>query len=77
MFSVLLIYSSIYHIRTDYDFLLVKLFRTDGGLAQVLREVHLLRLLKDLNNEELASVSSHITNTTKKSLGKKGVCYLV
>ena len=65
--------SSIYRIRTDYDFLLVKLFRTDGGLAQVLREVHLLRLLKDLNNEELASVSSHITNTTKKSLGKKGV----
>ena len=50
-----------YRIQTDYDFLLVKLFRTDGGLAQVLREVHLLRLLKELNNVELARISSHKT----------------
>ena len=51
--------NSSYRIHSDYDFLLVKLFRTDGGLAQVLREVHLLRKLKNLNNEELARVSIH------------------
>ena len=51
--------NSSYHIQTDYDFLLVKLFRTDGGLATVLREVHLLRLLKEENNVELARISSH------------------
>ena len=53
--------NSSYHIRSDYDFLLLKLFRTDGGLAQVLREVHLLRQLREENNVELARVSSHRT----------------
>ena len=52
---------SSYRIQTDYDFLLVKLFRTDGGLATVLREVHLLRLLKELNNVELSRISTHKT----------------
>ena len=63
--------NSSYRIQTDYDFLLVKLFRTDGGLAQVLREVHLLRLLKELNNVELARISSHQTNI--RETGKKGL----
>ena len=39
----------------------MKLFRTDGGLAGVLREVHMLRLLKEENNLELARVESHNT----------------
>ena len=61
-----------YHIQTDYDFLLVKLFRTDGGLAQVLREVHLLRLLKEQNNVELARISSHKTVIEFDDENKKG-----
>ena len=50
-----------YRIRSDYDFLMIKLFRTDGGLAYILREVHALRLLKDENDLELARVSIHKT----------------
>ena len=63
-----------FFIKTDYDFLLVKLFRTDGGLAQVLREVHLLRLLKGENSMELARVSSH--STVIKNKKKSGKCVI-
>ena len=63
-----------FFIKTDYDFLLVKLFRTDGGLAQVLREVHLLRLLKGENNVELARVSSH--RAVQWDEGESGKCVL-
>ena len=62
-----------YRIQTDYDFLLVKLFRTDGGLATVLREVHLLRLLKEMNNVELASVTSHRTLANLSKKEKEGI----
>ena len=61
-----------YYIHSDYDFLLVKLFRTDGGLAQVLREVHLLRILKDLNSVELARIKSHNTVIEFEDENKKG-----
>ena len=61
--------SSVYRIQTDYDFLLVKLFRTDGGLAQVLREVHLLRLLKEQNIKELASVRTIVDVSSKEKKG--------
>ena len=61
-----------YYIHSDYDFLLVKLFRTDGGLAQVLREVHLLRLLKDMNSVELARIKSHNTVIEFEDENKKG-----
>lgn len=46
-----------YHIQSDYDFLLVKLYRTDRGLANVLREVHMQQLLKSENELELARIS--------------------
>ena len=49
--------SSPYNIGSDYDFLMIKLFRTDGGLAYILREVHVLRLLRDENSLELVRVS--------------------
>lgn len=51
--------SSPYRIRSDYDFLMIKLFRTDGGLAYILRETDVLRCLKDQNDDELARVSIH------------------
>ena len=59
-----------YNIRSDYDFLVIKLFRTDGGLAYGLREVHTLRLLKEENDLEYARVKLY-----KKQLtcgGKRG-----
>ena len=59
-----------YNIRSDYDFLVIKLFRTDGGLAFVLREVHTLRLLKEENHLEYTRV-----NMYKRQLvyeGKRG-----
>ena len=43
-----------YSIKTDYDFLVVKLFRTDGGLAYILREVHVLSLLQMENKSDRA-----------------------
>jgi len=46
-----------YKIQSDYDFLVIKLFRTDGGLAHILREVHALRLLKEKNNNEYARIN--------------------
>ena len=59
-----------FFIKTDYDFLAVKLFRTDGGLAQVLREVHMSSLLKGENSVELARVSSHRAAIQDKEEGK-------
>lgn len=46
-----------YSIRSDYDFLMIKLFRTDGGLAYILRETHILRLLNTKNSSDLAKVN--------------------
>ena len=43
-----------YSIGSNYDFLVVKLFRTDGGLAYVLREVHVLRFLRGENKSDRA-----------------------
>ena len=68
-----LTHSSEYNIRSDYDFLVVKLFRTEGGLAHILQEVHALRLLKKKNDEEYIRI-----RILKRQLGseeKKGIRY--
>ena len=62
-----------YNIRSDYDFLVIKLFRTDGGLAHILREVHALRLLKEKNDEEYARINIFRRQMPYK--GKKGGIY--
>lgn len=72
IFSSLPLYSlkSPYNIRSDYDFLTIKLYRTDGGLGYVLREVNSRRLLKRENDLEYARV-----NIYKRQLshdGKRG-----
>ena len=64
-------HSSDYNIQSDYDFLVVKLFRTEGGLAHILQEVHALRWLKEKNDEEYIRI-----RIFKRQLGdeeKKGV----
>ena len=45
-----------YNIESDYEFLMVKLFRTDGGLAYIMKEVHVLRLLQELNKTDLSKL---------------------
>ena len=65
---------SVYSIHSDYDFLIIKLFRTDGGLGYILREINALRLLKKENDLEYARV-----NIYKRQLvycGKRGKCNL-
>ena len=61
-----------FFIKTDYDFLYVKLLRMGGGLAHVLREVHISRLLKGENSMELGRVSSHSAAIQNKE--KSGKC---
>ena len=39
-------------IETDMDFLMMKLFRTDGSLGGILKEMQILQLIKGLNNDE-------------------------
>ena len=70
--SSLPIYSfqSPYNIRSDYDFLMIKLFRTDGGLGYVLREVTSLRLLKKENDVEYARVNIYKRQVSHE--GKRG-----
>ena len=58
-------FKSPYSIQSDYDFLLIKLFRTEGGLAYVLREIHLLRLLNSL---ELGKIHINITQLRSKGI---------
>ena len=43
-----------YVIRSDYDFLMIRLFRTDGGLAYIMKELHVLRQLRGKNRDDLA-----------------------
>ena len=46
-------------IKTDLDFMMMKLFRTDGGLGHVLREVQILREVKNLNDNERIKYNLH------------------
>ena len=57
-----------YKIRSDHDFLMIKLFRTDGGLAYILREIHVLRLLRKRNSLELVRVSIFDTHCIQPSM---------
>ena len=50
-----------YRIKSNYDFLVVKLFRTDGSLAYVLRDVHVVGLLQIENTTDLAKANLYIS----------------
>ena len=47
-------------INTDLDLLMLKLFRTDGGLGYVLRELQILMEIKELNNNERRRLGLHL-----------------
>ena len=46
-------------ISTDLDFMMMKLFRTDGGLGHVLREVQVLKEVQHLNDDERIKYNLH------------------
>ena len=64
-----------YSIESNYDFLMVKLFRTDGGLAYIMKEVHVFRLLREMNKTDLAIVNLYtlgVTGSNEESKSKSG-----
>lgn len=62
-----------YSIRSDYDFLMIKLFRTDGGLAYIMKELHVIRLLQAKNRSDLGKLSLYRTPTGADSNGGKQI----
>ena len=58
-------------IRTDLDFMMMRLFRTDGGLGHVLKEVLILKEVKILNDRDRRRYLLH-RNEQKLSLFKTG-----
>ena len=66
--------SSSYTIKCNYDFLMIKLFRTDGGLARILREIHVLQLLKTKCTSDIAIGNVFKTHSGTKHTGKCCIC---
>ena len=64
--------NSPYKIHSDYDFLMVKLFRTDGGLAYIMRDVHVSRLLQEKSKTDLSKVALYRLSTTDLDDKSKG-----
>lgn len=58
-----------FSIRTDYDFLMVRLFRTDCGLAYVMKEVTIGAALLDLDSRERLRLHVYRQNWNAKSGG--------
>lgn len=64
-------------IKTDLDFMMMKLFRTDGGLGHVLREVQILKEVKSLNDDERRRYNLHRREQSKRHLWTGGTCMTV
>ena len=65
-----------YSIRSNYDFLMVKLFRTDGGLAFILKDVHIQRILETKNSSDILKMHLYRTPSGgRKSKGKRSFSY--
>ena len=65
-------HQSVYNIQCDYDFLLILLFRTEGGLAHILREVHAQTELRLLNEKEYARLYMRKMHLTEEITAKQG-----
>ena len=55
-----------YGISSNYDFIMIRLFRTDGGLAYIMKELHILQLLKEKNKLDLVKTYIYRTNPPKE-----------
>ncbi len=61
------------HVRTNLDFLMLKLFRTDSGLGFVLREMQILLKIKDLNDHDQRLVNLHRVQQRTKDMKTGGL----
>ena len=59
-----------FNIQSNYDFLMVKLFRTDGGLAYIMKELHVLRLLRQKNRTDLSKLNLYRFNVIGSANGE-------
>ena len=55
-----------YGISSNYDFIMIRLFRTDGGLAYIMKELHILRLLKEKNKLDLVKTYIYRINNPRE-----------
>lgn len=64
-------------IRSDLDFLVMRLFRTDGGLGHVLRDILILKEVKILNDRDRRRYLLHRDEQKIKKLktGGKQICF--
>ena len=60
-------------IKTDLDFMVMKLFRTDGGLGHVLREVQIYKEIKNMSKDERRRLYLHSKEQTRGG-GKSHDC---
>ena len=49
--------------------MIMKLFRTDGGLGYVLKQVQIQTDVKDLNNDERQRLALHLREQTDMHIG--------
>ena len=61
-------------IGNDLDFLTMKLFRTDGGLGHVLKEVFVLKEITNLNEDERRKLGLHKRELTSKKRELDLIC---
>ena len=59
-------------IKNDFEFMVMKLFRTDGGLGHVLKEVQIDREIKHLNSIERRRLELHKREQNSKFLHSGG-----
>ena len=62
-------------IDTDLDFMMMRLFRTDGGLGHVLKEVLILKEVKNLNDNDLQRYALHSEEQTLSEFRTAGTHY--
>ena len=61
-------------IKTNLDFLVLKLFRTDSGLGFVFREMQILEKLRLHNDDDQRRTNLHKRQQQAKTLGDGGMC---
>ena len=63
-----------FRISNDLDFMIMKLFRTDGGLGYVLKQVQILIEIKDLNDDERQRLALHLREQTAMHIAGVYIC---
>ena len=64
------------HVRSNLDFLVLKLFRTDSGLGFIFKEMQVLQEIRELNDDEQRRTNLHRRQQGNKSMKDGGRLYL-